>query len=117
MIISNEKWRQPKEGTVEVLEYYNNLRNKLGKNHDAISAMMKEWFSSMRKDDPKRSHQHYHFSDEKGLYFAADFSGPDDGRRSRPRYDILHPITKKPCKKPSTGWRWEEERTQKALVN
>jgi adenine-specific DNA-methyltransferase len=49
------------------------------------------------------------------LYFADNFAGPDDGRESRPRYDIFHPVTKKPCKKPSTGWRWDEARTKQAL--
>jgi len=43
------------------------------------------------------------------------FAGPDDGRASRPRHDIFHPVTGKPCKKPSTGWRWDEEKTKWAL--
>ena len=63
----------------------------------------------------RKAHKHYNFSDDRGLYFADNFAGPDDGRKSRPRYDIIHPITLKSCKKPSTGWRWDEEKTQKAL--
>jgi adenine-specific DNA-methyltransferase len=34
---------------------------------------------------------------------------------SRPRHDIFHPVTGKSCKKPSTGWRWDEEKTKWAL--
>ncbi len=64
----------------------------------------------------RRLHKHYSFSDARGLYFPDKFAGPDDGRLNRPRYDIIHPTTKKVCKKPSTGWRWDEERTKKALA-
>ena len=76
---------------------------------------MMKWYRSLAKDDPRKAHKHYNWSDNHGLYFAADFAGPDDGRESRPRYGILHPITKKPCKIPSTGWRWEEDTTKEAL--
>src|SRR5205814_7883147 len=31
-------------------------------------------------------------------------------------YDIMHPVTGKPCAKPSTGWRWDEHRTKSALT-
>jgi adenine-specific DNA-methyltransferase len=59
---------------------------------------------------------HYNWSDQRGLYFAADFAGPDDGRKNRPRYPIYHPITLQPCAIPSTGWRWEEDTTKAALA-
>lgn len=114
--IESGVWRLPKTGVDEVLRYYDLIRIKFKNNHDSISAGMKEWYSSLPINDPRRAHQHYHFSDERGLYFAADFSGPDDGRNSRPRYDIIHPVTRKPCKKPSTGWRWDEKRTKEALA-
>lgn len=34
-----------------------------------------------------------------------------------PRYDVLHPITGKPCKVPERGWRWKEETLQNNLKN
>jgi adenine-specific DNA-methyltransferase len=109
-------WRRKKEGVDEVLAYYQELRKALKDNHEAISIAMRNWYTSLPKDDPRRAHKHYQWSDKRGLYFAADFAGPDDGRKSRPRYDIIHPITGKPCKKPSTGWRWDEDRTKRALL-
>lgn len=77
---------------------------------------MKKWFSALPPDSQLRNHAHYRWSDDRGLYFADNFAGPDDGRKSRPRYDIIHPVTKKPCKKPSTGWRWDEQTTKNALA-
>jgi adenine-specific DNA-methyltransferase len=115
-VIRAGKWRREKPGAEEVLAHYEELRAEHRKDHDAISEAMRAWYASMPKGDPRKAHSHYRWSDDRGLYFAADFSGPDDGRESRPRYDIIHPVTGKPCKKPSTGWRWDEERTKKALA-
>ena len=109
------RWRRKKPGADEVLEYYDTLREQHGEDHDKIRKDMMAWFRSLPKTDPRKAHKHYNWSDKRGLYFAADFAGPDDGRESRPRYPILHPITEQPCAMPSTGWRWEEDTTIKAL--
>jgi adenine-specific DNA-methyltransferase len=108
-------WRRPKEGADDVLAKYADLKAALAENHDAIRKAMMEWYRELPENDPRKAHKHYNWSDDRGLYFAADFAGPDDGRESRPRHDIIHPATKKPCKKPSTGWRWDEAKTKWAL--
>lgn len=109
-------WRRRKPGIDAVFERYDALRREHGSNHERIQSEMRSWYKSLAKDHESRAHEHYKWSDDRGLYFAADFAGPDDGRKSRPRYDIIHPVTKKPVAKPSTGWRWEEERTLAALA-
>jgi adenine-specific DNA-methyltransferase len=109
-------WRVKKLGAEEVLQEYETLKSTYGHNHDVISQEIKKWYNSLGKEDPRRAHSHYSYSDDRGLYFADNFAGPDDGRTSRPRYEIIHPVTLKQCKKPSTGWRWDEERTQRALA-
>jgi len=114
--IASGVWRQKKEGAAEVLAHYNELKAVHGGDHERIRAAMLDWYKTLGEDDPRKAHRHYCWSDDRGLYFAADFAGPDDGRDSRPRHDILHPVTGKPCKKPSTGWRWDEEKTAWALT-
>lgn len=109
------RWKRGKEGLDEIIAQYSSLRSKHGKDHAAIREGMMSWYRGLPDDAPSKAHKHYNWSDDRGLYFAADFAGPDDDRESRPRYDIIHPITKKPCAKPSTGWRWEEPRTLAAL--
>ena len=109
------RWRRKKPGADEVLEYYDTLREQHGEDHDKIRKDMMAWFRSLPKNDPRKAHKHYNWSDKRGLYFPDNFHGPDDGRESRPRYPILHPITGQPCAMPSTGWRWEEDTTIKAL--
>lgn len=111
----NVKWRRRKAGADEVLEHYQTLRDELGDDHTAIRTAMMAWYRSLPKDDVRKSHKHYNWSDDRGLYFPDNFAGPDDGRETRPRYDILHPVTGLPCKVPSTGWRWEQDTTKDAL--
>jgi len=115
-VLANGVWRRPKEGADQVLEKYTELKVALDGNHEAIRVALMDWYRQLPKGDPCKLHKHYNWSDDRGLYFAADFAGPDDGRESRPRHDIFHPITGKPCKKPSTGWRWDEEKTKWALA-
>ncbi|MDQ7797864.1 MAG: site-specific DNA-methyltransferase [Candidatus Edwardsbacteria bacterium] len=106
------KWKRHKQGVDKVLAYYSSLKEIHGNHHDIIHIEMMKWYKSLKKGDPAKAHKHYKWSDERNLYFAADLSGPDDGRKNRPRYDIPHPLTGKSCKKPSTGWRWEEPTTK-----
>jgi adenine-specific DNA-methyltransferase len=110
------RWRRKKPGVEAVLEYYQTLRDKHAGDHAAIRKELMAWYRALPKGDPRKAHKHYNWSDARGLYFAADFAGPDDGRENRPRYPIPHPVTKQPCATPSTGWRWEEATTLSALA-
>lgn len=128
----NVRWRTRKMGVDEVLAKYAEIKEQFppteddrGVNpgvqqhfgrHKKIRTELMKWYRSLPKGDHRKAHKHYNFSDDRGLYFADNFHGPDDGRESRPRYDILHPVTQKPCEKPATGWRWEEPTTLEALA-
>ena len=113
---TNVTWRRRKGGAYDVLSYYQDLRAELEDDHVSIRSRMMKWYRSLSKGDPRKAHKHYNWSDDRGLYFAADFAGPDDGRENRPRYEIFHPVTGKACKIPSTGWRWEEDTTKAAMA-
>ena len=115
-VLAKEIWRKPKEGADQVLEKYDEFKKTLAGDHEAIRVAMMEWYRQLPHNDPRKAHRHYNWSDDRGLYFNDNFAGPDDGRKSRPRHDIFHPVTGKPCKKPSTGWRWDEEKTKWALA-
>lgn len=110
------RWRRKKPGIDAVLEHYESLNNKHGDDHAAIRKEMMAWYRALPKGDPRKGHKHYNWSDKRGLYFPDNFHGPDDGRESRPRYPILHPVTQQACAMPSTGWRWEEGTTKAALA-
>ena len=116
LAIQSGLWRKKKDGADTVLAKYQELKKLHQNEHEIISKEMAKWFNSLQKDAVERNHKHYKFSDDRGLYFPDNFAGPNDGRDSRPRYDIIHPTTLKPCKKPSTGWRWEEAKTIDAIA-
>ena len=111
------RWRRRKPGIDDVLAQYETLRTANGGDHAKTRKSMMAWYRALPKGDPRKKHKHYNHSDNRGLYFPDNFHGPDDGRESRPRYPILHPVTGQPCAMPSTGWRWEEDTTKKALAD
>ena len=114
-LVSREVWKVKKPGADAVLAHYDYLRDKFPDQHDTIRYMMRLWYKSSPGKEVGTPHKHYSFSDNRGLYFPDNFHGPDDGRTSRPRHDIIHP-NGKVTEKPSTGWRWDEKRTNAALA-
>ena len=95
-------WRQRKKGLSEIYSHYERLKKRFANNHQAITAGLKEWFSSLPDGHASKHHKHYCNVDSKGIYFPADISWPGGGG---PKYDILHPTTGKPVKVPSRGWK------------
>jgi len=110
-------WRERKEGIDKIYERYELLKKQYHDNYSLVSKGLQEWFNSLKDDDPSKKHCHYRYADEAGVYFPSDLSGPDDGRKNRPRYTVLHPLTGKPVTIPSRGWRWEESRMKEEISN
>lgn len=55
---------------------------------------------------------HYTYVDKRGPFRASDLTAPG----SKATYDVIHPITKKPCKTGTRGWAYSEESMQE-LIN
>lgn len=69
-VLEQGVWRRPKEGADEVLAKYQELKTSLAGNHDAIRTAMMDWYRSLPEGDPKKSHKHYNWSDDRGLVCA-----------------------------------------------
>ncbi|WP_345858135.1 site-specific DNA-methyltransferase [Shewanella algae] len=95
------KWREPKEGLDKVQEKYRLLSEQFSGDHPKIEAEMRKFYASKKDSDPVKGLAHFFRSDERGLFFGADISSAST---SIPDYEILHPTTGKPVKKPSRGW-------------
>jgi adenine-specific DNA-methyltransferase len=66
-----------------------------------------DYYKSISKDDPRAPLKRFTKIDEKGPY-------RDDGNinwpgGNGPTYEIVHPTTGKPCKLPTSGWRYPTE--------
>ena len=105
--------RGSKEGVDELREVFDRLRNEHADDWDRIREGIFEYYASFDEDDPRTPLARFRKVDEKGPY-------RDDGNINWPggnglRYEVEHPITKRPCKQPVSGWRyptperfWEE---------
>lgn len=101
-------WRTRKEGIDAIYEKVNELKKKHGEQYEFISEELKDWYAQLSKNDPPWNHRHYNKVDKKGVYFPGDISWPGGGG---PKYEILHPITRKPVRIPTSGWRFAKSET------
>lgn len=111
-------WIESKEGIEEIFKAFDGFYKQYGNNWDAIHRAALQWYKQFPESNPIHSCKHYSWMDEKGVYFAADISGPNYGQY---RYDVIHPTTHKVCKEPASGWRYPEktmlDRISKGLVH
>lgn len=113
IIESDLKWRKRKEGLEEIYNTYQKLAKKYGDDYESIQAELKEWYRNLPDHHPSKKHSHYCYVDQRGIYFPDNISWPGGGG---PRYEVLHPVTKKPVKIPSRGWMFAKpERMQEAI--
>ncbi|MCR5196187.1 MAG: site-specific DNA-methyltransferase [Pseudobutyrivibrio sp.] len=107
---NNIVWREKKQGLNDIYTEHELLRKKFGLDYRKISVELKKWYKSLPDAHPSKAHSHYSQVDEKGIYFADNISWPGGGG---PKYDVIHPITKKPVKIPSRGWLTNEANMKK----
>lgn len=107
------RWRVRKEGIDEIYAQVERLKLQFGSDYARISRGLKEWYSSLPRGHPAKQHRHYNMVDERGVFFPGDISWPGGGG---PMYEVYHPVTGKPVRKPQRGWVFPtEERMQEAI--
>lgn len=113
-------YRGMKDGVEEVREKFNELRTKYQDNWDKVRDGMLEFYSTISPEDPRFPLIRFRKFDSAGPYRDdGNINWPGGGG---PRYEILHPVTGKPCKEPASGWRypnpkrfWEEVEAGKVV--
>ena len=99
-------WREKKQGLDDIYAEYEVLKHTHGTDCEAIEKDLKAWYKQLPEGHPAKDHSHYNRVDEQGIFFADNISWLGGGG---PKYDVLHPITKKPVKIPSRGWLTNEQ--------
>jgi adenine-specific DNA-methyltransferase len=106
-------FRGQKEGVEEVKAEFERLKKVTNSDWSAVRRALLEFYAGIPKDDPRTPLARFTKVDEKGPF-------RDDGNINwpggdGPRYQVLHPVTKRACKLPTSGWRyptskrfWEE---------
>ncbi len=121
-------WRIPKPGVDEVLDWAAELMADEDLSDEERSAAIRERHNEkirsleleLSLDDPDLSEREvksvvkkrwdalrrYNRFDERGLFRPDNLSWVGGGG---PRYEVLHPVTKKPVPVPEGGWMWVED--------
>jgi len=111
---NNGLWQEKKGGLEDIYQAFDKFKNEHGEDWKAIHKKALSWYKEFPESNPIYSHKHYSWMDKKGVYFPADISGPNFGQY---RYDVIHPVTKKVCKEPASGWRFPEETMKQRIAD
>lgn len=96
--------RASKEGVNEVKAEFERLRKLYSDDWAKVNEGLKELYASWPKDDDRKSLARFTKVDEHGPYRDdGNINWPGGGG---PMYNVIHPVTGKPCKKPISGWRY-----------
>ena len=106
-------WTERKEGLEEIYAAFDGFRARYGDDWKAIHKAALDWYKQFPLSSPIYGSKHYSWMDERGVYFPDNISGPNDGQYV---YDVVHPITGKVCKCPSTGWRYPEAEMKRRIA-
>jgi adenine-specific DNA-methyltransferase len=107
------RWREEKPGAREIWNQYLELRAKHGQDDVAIEAALQAWFSKLPKSHRSKKWARYRRVDKNGPWRDYDISWPGGGG---PRYDLIHPKTKKPCAVPERGWVFATAETMAKMI-
>jgi adenine-specific DNA-methyltransferase len=108
------EWRQRKKGLEDIYAHYEKLRREHGTNYAAMTAALKDWYKSLADSHSAKAHKHYAHVDARGIYFPDNISWPGGGG---PKYEVLHPKTKKPVAVPSRGWMTSDPRKMQEWID
>lgn len=98
-----EVWREEKPGARDIWAEFLRLQKLHGENYAEMESALSQWYSDLPKGHPAKKWARYKRVDKNGPWRDRDISWPGgDG----PRYDVIHPATKKPCAVPEAGWRY-----------
>lgn len=97
------RWRERKEGLEPVYDQVDQLLAEHGKDYEAATEALKDWFKSLPSEDPSVGHAHYCVIDERakklGPFFPGDIASPN------PRPNLM--FEWKGYSIPDNGWRYE----------
>ena len=93
--------REPKEGVDEVRQEFLHLRKVYHDDWEKVNEGLKKLYASWSKDDERKPLARFTKVDEFGPYRDdGNISWPGGGG---PKYDVIHPVTHRPCKCPDHG--------------
>lgn len=110
-------FRQEKQGLSEIYQLKQNIVKQLEKENKTIieirDILEKEIRNFYKNNKHLKGISQYKFVDDNlNIFRISDVSAPN---KNGLNYDIIHPVTKKICKNPSGGYRYNEETLKEIL--
>ena len=103
--ISNQgKWLIKSSKAKLIEKKYFELKNKYS-TVEEIQKELRKWIKE--NEEALKGSTHYNNVDVNGVY--SNSSNSSNTKPGGYTFDIIHPVTNKPCAKPDFGWRWTEE--------
>ena len=105
-------WASPSEKAQLIQDKYIELKDKYGENSIAIQVDLRTW---IKKNAEKLDGvTHYDNVDAKGVFHDGDIANTVFGGY---KYEVIHPVTGKPCKIPDKGFRFSEQTMREMIAN
>ena len=94
-------WREQKPGAKEICKKWLELKEVHGEDYRAMETELRRWYKDLPAKHPSKKLSRYKQIDKWGPWRDRDISWPGG---SGPRYDVIHPDTRKACEVPERGW-------------
>lgn len=104
-------WHEQKRGLQEIYEKAAYYVKQTNGNYQESSSLLKDWYKKLPETSESKSHAHYNWIDEVGVYFASDISRGGGGG---PKWSITNPTTGNLVAIPARGWAYS---TKEELEN
>jgi adenine-specific DNA-methyltransferase len=102
------QWRDPKPGAEEVVAVGARFWSESGNDPTKATELLKAWWRPNRKKFDSGVSAYDRIDETGRIYFAGDLA--NGVPRPNLQYDILHPVTKRPVRRPDNGWRHEPDK-------
>lgn len=117
--LADVRWREPKPGVDSILAAGRRAWENSGGDEIEATRLMRDWWSRLSPDDPRRASAHYsHVDGNNGrpgvVYFSSDLRSPNP--RPNLCYEVLHPVTGNPVNMHPNGWACEPARMTQLLA-
>ena len=113
LIENNVYFREAKDGADAIYAEYLKLRTRYGNDYAKMQKELQKFYAELPKDHPAKKHMRYNKVDENGVWRDDNMSWPGGGG---PTYDVIHPVTGKPCAVPPGGWRYSTPEKMQAMI-
>ena len=99
-------WRDVKPGAPEIIAEWRSIKARVSEtNFDAQQEALRSWYQQLPKNHPSKKLSRYKSVDKWVPWRDDNLSWPgEDGENYE---ELIHPVTKKPCKIPEGGWRYD----------